>query len=396
LVALKVALGDVINLLCASFQVRRRGRTEINVAQTMRPAEIAGAGLSGLALAAALGQLGWRVVVHEAAAALRSGGGGLYISRDGFWALDQLGQGGAFRQRSFAPLGFETWIDGRLHRAHENHGVFRTALRHELHDLLATAAQAAGVEIRLGARVVGADPTGVLSLADGSRRSADLVVGADGVGSELFASLSLVRDRITHEDGIVRVLFDRRCLPGGNWDVSKDNWSYEVTPLRVLYSPCSPYHCYLVMMASAEDTVRLTAPPDFALWRPAFPHLDALFAREPIEARFDRYCSTRLSAWANGRAALIGDAAHAMPSSHGRGANISMRTAVKLAQSLASNDDIEVALAQWQAECRPEVAGDQREAEYLASSRSLHRGRPQIDLDQLVPANMKPGFDKKG
>ena len=364
--------------------------------QTMKTAEIAGAGLSGLALAAALGQSGWQVVVHEAADALRSGGGGLYISRDGFWALDQLGQGEAFRRRSFAPLGFETWIDGRLHRAHENHGVFRTALRQRLHDLLASAAREAGVEIRLGARVVGADPTGVLSLADGNRRSADLVVGADGVGSDLFASLSLVRDRITHEDGIVRALFDRRGLPGGNWDFSKDNWSYEGQPLRILYTPCSPDHCYLVMMASAENTARLTAPPDLALWRPAFPLLDAVLARKPIEARFDRYCSTRLSAWANGRAVLIGDAAHAMPSSHARGANISIRTAVKLAQSLAANDDIEVALARWQAEMRPEVAVDQREAEHLASSRSLHRGRPQIDLDDLVPANMKPGFDKKG
>jgi 2-methyl-3-hydroxypyridine 5-carboxylic acid dioxygenase len=194
----------------------------------------------------------------------------------------------------------------------------------------------------------------------------------------------------------VRVLLDRRGLPGGNWDVSKDNWSYEGPPLRILYTPCSPDHCYLVMMASADDTTRLTAPPDLALWRPAFPRLDALLAREPIEARFDRYCSTRLSAWANGRAALIGDAVHAMPSSHGRGANISIRIALKLAQSLTATDDIEVALSQWQAECRPEVAEDQREAEYLASSRSLHRGRPQIDLDDLVPANMKPGFDRKG
>ncbi|NJO22698.1 MAG: hypothetical protein HC868_06830 [Sphingomonadales bacterium] len=86
----------------------------------MRTAEIAGAGLAGLALAAGLGGRGLRVFVHEAGEVLRTGGGGLYISRDGLWALDQLGQGEAFRQRSFAPGGFETWINGDLHRAHEN------------------------------------------------------------------------------------------------------------------------------------------------------------------------------------------------------------------------------------------------------------------------------------
>ncbi|MGE0768711.1 MAG: FAD-dependent oxidoreductase [Hyphomicrobiaceae bacterium] len=362
----------------------------------MKTAEIAGAGLAGLALAAGLGRNGWRVVVHEKGEALRSGGGGLYISRDGLWALDQLGQSNAFHQRSFAPLGFETWINGRLHRAHENHGVFRTALRQQLHDLLAQTAREAGVEIRTGSRVIAAEPAGVLHLANGSRRSADLVIVADGVGSELFEPLGLERDRITHHDGLMRVLLDRRGLSGDGWDVSKDCWSYDGPPLRVLYTPCSRDHCYLVMMASSDDTARLTLPPNATLWLPSFPLLQPLLVREPKEARFDRYGSIRLSSWVTGRAALIGDAAHAMPSSHARGANISIRNAVTLALSLRTTDDIDAALASWQAEMRPAIAEDQREAEHLAASRSLQHGRPQVDLDDLVPANMKPSSDRRG
>lgn len=356
----------------------------------MRTAEIAGGGLAGLALAAGLGRGGWRVVVHEAADVPRSGGGGLYISRDGLWALDQLGQTEKFVTRSFAPKGFETWINGKLHRAHENAGVFRTALRQQLHDLLAETAREADVEIRTGVRAIAADPAGELTLADGSRRSADLVVAANGVGSELFASLGLTRDRITHHDGLIRLLVDRSDLPGGDWEFSKDCWSYEVAPLRILYTPCGPDRCYLVLMASADDTARLTVPPDPALWAPAFPMLEPLLMRAPLEGRFDRYGSIRLSAWSNGRAALVGDAAHAMPSSHARGANISIRNAVKLAFSLNTIDDVHAALAAWQAEIRPRTAADQTEAEHLAHSRSLHRGFPEIDLDDLVPANMKP------
>jgi 2-methyl-3-hydroxypyridine 5-carboxylic acid dioxygenase len=356
----------------------------------VRTAEIAGAGLAGLALAAGLGRGGWRVVVHEAADVLRSGGGGLYISRDGLWALDQLGQAEAFVKRSFVPKGFETWVNGRLHRAHENAGVFRTALRQQLHDLLAEAAREAGVEIRTGACVIRADRAGELTLADGSRRSADLVVAADGVGSELHASLGLTRDRITHHDGLIRLLVDRSKLPDGDWEFSKDCWSYEVAPLRILYTPCGLDRCYLVLMASADDTAQLTVPPDPGLWAPAFPILEPLLMRAPLEARFDRYGSIRLSAWSRGRAALVGDAAHAMPSSHARGANISIRNAVKLALSLNATNDIDAALAAWQSEMRPQTNEDQREAEHLARSRSLHRGFPEIDLDDLVPANMKP------
>jgi 2-methyl-3-hydroxypyridine 5-carboxylic acid dioxygenase len=357
--------------------------------QSMRTAEIAGAGLAGLALAAGLGQRGWQVVVHEAGPVLRSGGGGLYLSRDGFWALDQLGHSETFRRSSFEPRGFETWINGRLHRAHENHGVFRTTLRQNLHNILADAARTAGVEIRTGSRATGVDRAGVLLLEDGTRRAADLVVAADGVGSRMSAALGLTRDHIVHDDGLVRVLLDRTGLPPGEWDWSKDFWSYEGTPLRILYSPCSVDHCYLVMMTSAEDAVRLTLPPDPALWTPAFPELAPLLHRAPKETRFDRYGSIRLSAWASGRVALVGDAAHAMPSSHARGANISIRNAVKLAHALTATDDIDAALAAWQAEMRPAVDADQREAEHLAASRSLHRGRPQIDLDELVPSNMK-------
>lgn len=362
----------------------------------MRTAEIAGAGLAGLTLATGLAQGGWRVIVHEAADALRSGGGGLYISRDGLWALRQIGRAEQFEQCSFAPLGFETWVNGKLHRAHENSGAFRTALRQRLHDLLSEAALDAGVEIRTGVRVVEADPGGTLTLEDGSRRDADLVVAADGVGSGIFASLILTRDLVMHDDGLVRVLHERSGLPGANWETSKDCWSYEGVPLRILYSPCSPEHCYLVMMVSANDAARLTLPPRPELWAPAFPMLEPLLTRAPLEARVDRYSSIRLPAWSSGRAALIGDAAHAMPSSHARGANISMRNAIKLVLALRATDDVDGALAAWQAEMMPLTADDQREAEHLASSRSLNRGFPEIDLDDLVPANMKPVALEKG
>lgn len=361
----------------------------------MKTVEIAGGGLAGLALAAKLGQDGWQVVVHEAADSLRSSGGGLYISRDGLWALDQINRREDFYNRSFSPAGFETWINGKLHRAHENSDVFRTALRQRLHSLLAEAARDSNVEIRTSSKVVGVDSAGSLTFADGRQRYADLVVAADGVGSNAFTSLGLKRELVRHQDGLIRVLLDRQGMSGNNWKFSKDCWSYETAPLRILYSPCSKEHCYLVMMVSAEDTERLALPTDQSLWVPSFPMLEPLLTRQPLEVRVDRYSSIRLSSWVAGRAALIGDAAHAMPSSHARGANISLRNAVKLGQALSATHDIDAALASWEAEVRSPTEDDQREAEHLASSRSLHRGFPEVDLDDLVPSNMKPKHAEK-
>jgi hypothetical protein len=48
--------------------------------------------------------------------------------------------------------------------------------------------------------------------------------------------------------------------------------------------------------------------------------------------------------WASGRTALVGDAAQAMPSSHARGATISMRNAMKLALALDATADIDAVL----------------------------------------------------
>src|SRR5215468_6451746 len=104
---------------------------------TQRHAEIAGAGFAGLAAACALAQRGWSVRVHERADRLRTTGAGIYIYENGLRVLEAL----------------------------------------------AEQAKKAGVEIMLNSTGVSALPDGALTLADGTTRQADLVIGADGTGS---------------------------------------------------------------------------------------------------------------------------------------------------------------------------------------------------------------------
>ena len=56
-----------------------------------RTAEIAGAGLAGLAAATALAQQGWQVRVHERGSELREIGAGIYLWKNVLDALRELG-----------------------------------------------------------------------------------------------------------------------------------------------------------------------------------------------------------------------------------------------------------------------------------------------------------------
>ena len=56
-----------------------------------RIAEVAGAGLSGLAVATRLAQLGWRVRLHERNAELRMFGAGIWLWDNGLRSLEIVG-----------------------------------------------------------------------------------------------------------------------------------------------------------------------------------------------------------------------------------------------------------------------------------------------------------------
>lgn len=349
-------------------------------------AEIAGAGLAGLALAAALARDGWSVRVHEAGDEIRATGGGLYVTQDGFETVRALGVYDDLMRGAFFPAFYETRVDGvrRSRDGNERHG-YCTMLRGHLHATLHRAAIAAGVEIATRSRAVAAEPGGVLVLETGERRAADLVIAADGVGSGIAGSLGIASDRRRFDDMVARVLLDRTGLDGPDWSGSLDLWRYGARPLRVLYTPCSPAECYLVMMAPATDREAGSLPVDRTAWAAAFPELARLLDQPLDRARIDRYGTIRLARWSQGRVAVVGDAAHAMPSSIGKGASLGLWNAVSLARHLRGRrlrgrilrgeDGIEAGLAAWEAERRPIIEDAQATAERVALARTLTGGR---------------------
>ncbi len=87
--------------------------------------------------------------------------------------------------------------------------------------------RAAGVEIVTNSAATGVTPDGELTLADGRRIRADLVVAADGSNSRLRDSLGLLSKRKYLVDGCTRLLMDKTAAERAATDGAKtvEYWS---------------------------------------------------------------------------------------------------------------------------------------------------------------------------
>ena len=334
-----------------------------------RRAEIAGAGIGGLTTAAALAQRGWSVTVHERAPTLRTFGAGIYIWSNGLRVLQAIG---AYDQ---ATVGAH--IGPQFHtRDHDNTTMEEipingagdarliTILRETLINSLVDTCRRSGVEILTSSEAVGATAEGELLLADGSKRKADLIVGADGINSKVRDSLDLMMYRKHLGYGAIRMLISR-----DDGDVPAEDREryieYFTGSRRILYTPASATDLYVALCCAADDTAALKVPADRALWTQSFPHLAHLVARFGDAGRWDAFEVVKLKRWSAGRVAILGDAAHAMPPYLGQGGGCALMNGLGLAAAVDATTDVAQALAAWEARERPMTEHTQDTAERL-------------------------------
>ena len=161
---------------------------------------VLGAGVGGLTAALALARHGAEVTVLEQADAIREIGAGLQISPNGACVLRALGLGDALDAASMRAQAVEL-SDGRdvdlvlrldLARLRPQQG-YHFLHRADLIDLLAKAARAAGVQIRLLQKIETVDLSGPrprITTSQGAESQPSLLIGADGLHSKTRAALN--------------------------------------------------------------------------------------------------------------------------------------------------------------------------------------------------------------
>ena len=321
-------------------------------------AVVLGAGIGGLTAAIALRRRGWRVSVYERAASLDPVGSGLGLAPNALRALDSLGLGAQIRGQAATPG------DGGLRRP-GGRWLVRTngdAMTRAFGDSVAVilradlvrvlAGQLSGVELRTGTPVRLLDPgsarqRATMATPDG-QREADLVVAADGIGSQTRALLFPQHPGPRYSEFTTwRTVVP---APGGPLPFGEVWGRGMLTGLM----PLSGGRIYFYAAALARsgqraaDDERAELARRFGSWCAPLPELIGLIgligsADPAVVLRNDVYEMTvPLPAFAQGRVALLGDAAHAMTPFLGQGACQAIEDAVVLGAALARPDKDDV------------------------------------------------------
>jgi 2-polyprenyl-6-methoxyphenol hydroxylase-like FAD-dependent oxidoreductase len=323
---------------------------------TKRTAAVAGAGIAGLAAAAALAQRGFDVRVFERTEDPREFGAGLYLKENSLPVLDRLGAGGEIAASGVRIRSVRIADErGRIivTRSTEAERLI-VVKRGVLHTALREAAVRAGADLITSTTVTGARPDGTLLIDGGAPVRADLVIAADGRGSLIRESLGLTRANRTLRSGATRLLIPRDEPEL----VSTEYWAGR---RRVGVVPCSADETYVFIIGPENDPRATGVPVDRDYWTGALPRLAGVFARVPDDAGVHHaHAYVTCRSWTAGRVAIIGDAAHAQPPNLGQGAGLAIALADQLADRVSAGGDVASALRAWEQQVRFKASMVQR------------------------------------
>ncbi|MFG1717142.1 FAD-dependent monooxygenase [Micromonospora chalcea] len=370
---------------------------------------VAGAGIAGLAFAAALRRTGIDCHVYEQADQLMEVGAGVQVAPNATRLLHRLGLRDRLRTVAVAPQAIEMrrWDDGTLLQRTQLGSVcgrrfgapYYVVHRADLHSSLLSLVPPD--RVHLGARLTAVTQTAdeaYLHLSNGTTVAADLVVGADGIHSVAREQIVADRPRFSGQS-IYRGLVPAERVPFLLTEPRVQLWfgpdqhcvCYPVSAGRqVSFGATVPATDWRQESWSGRgDVTQLAAA--YAGWHPDVTRLIAAADRVGRWALHDRDSIDRLSA---GRVTLIGDAAHPMLPFQAQGANQAVEDAVVLAVCLAGVEPagLGAALRRYERIRLPRTTRIQRQSRANAEMFHLADGADQRRRD--VAAQSSSGLDR--
>lgn len=354
-----------------------------------RTITIAGAGLAGSLLACVLARAGWEVQVFEKRPdpRLRALEGGrsinLALAERGLHALRQAGLENAVMDQAVMMRGRMVHAaDGSLQLLRygkDDSEVIWSVHRGRLNIALLDAAQAAGARLEFDSRLeaVDFDARRLRIVNDHTRKTRDLdfeaVIGADGAGSGLREAM---RSQLALGETFQPLGHGYKELeiPPG------PDGGFQLEPNALHIWPRGGFMCIALPNTERTFTVTLFLPnegdpgfaalPDVAAARAFYQRqfADALalipdFDQDWIRNPTSMLGTLSLERWhLDGRAVLIGDAAHAMVPFHGQGMNCAFEDCLSLAGHIAAEDNWSNAFAAFEADRLPNARAIQEMA----------------------------------
>jgi len=316
---------------------------------------IAGGGIGGLSTAIALAKQGAKVSLFEKARKFTEVGAGLQLSPNSMAVLDALGLRDKIKAAAFAPQQgvLRDYITGApllstqmgaAYMKRYGHGYYNIH-RADLLDILIQAARDNDVDFHLGAEAQSYAQSGdgiTLRTSQGDF-DGDVVIGADGIKSAIRAQLS--GENTPRYTGYCawRGIIRANALPDNTLPKTANNWLGPEKHFVAYYLRDGALINFIAVHRrddwSAENW---TTPGDMEQLRSAFEGWDdrigAILGACEQTYLWGLFDHPALANWTDGRAALLGDAAHPMLPFMAQGASMAIEDGWVIAAKLCGSD----------------------------------------------------------
>lgn len=344
---------------------------------------ISGAGISGLTLAYWLQKRGFSATIIEKRPDLRERGYMIDFYGSGFDVAEKMNLIDQLRTSSARyPILKLTFVNNEgKPRAILDVEKFRKLLKHRYFPLMRgdletviydSVKDLVPIRFRTTINQLDVQPDSVqVELSDGANEKYDLVIGADGIHSNVRRLLWGEEDRFSHflgfyvASGVIDNFFDTQDTFYGHFEPNVQTTVYSIGNKQL-----AAFFAFKSERLNSRDR-----EGQMDVLRKRFGNLGWVVPQlverteQSDDFFFDAVAQIQIDPWHHDRVALVGDACQCLTLLAGQGASMGMAGAFLLAEELYKADgDNNVAFPAYQQRLKPEIHRRQKEARGLAGS----------------------------